>query len=377
MELTSLALALVFGLGLLGADSVMSSGSVEVEVAIAPKIDTISVDEQTLAFRFKDQLDEITSTASVVRPPEIRSRHEQGLGMALAEAVHAQNVAFALQRQFGYNPDSVRFALYVENGAMRGLVGGRGHLVGNFNQVIAPNPGESLMSFVRRCALWSGSQLAPYSTALYLLQQHTSDKDFTDVVALVGHAKALLPPTPTSFDRGLLDNLLGLVALFKNDPQSARRAFNDAIAADPTNPVPFLNAAFTDLQLDEYQKAADRMAELVRLAPPSNQVLLATAYMTWGAARMGLHDLPGADPLLAEATRADPDISSAFGLWAEAKRLAGDSEAADRLDRTAREATAKLENYSEVAALYFHLAWRDNQPVTLNKFSNPTVVTFH
>jgi hypothetical protein len=69
--------------------------------------------------------------------------------------------------------------------------------------------------------------------------------------------------------------------------------------------------------------------------------------------------------------------SSAFGLWAEAKRLAGDSAAADRLDRTAREATATLENYSEVAALYFHLAWRDNQPVTLSKFSNPTVVTFH
>jgi hypothetical protein len=159
MELTTLTLALVFGLGLLGADSVMSAGSVEVEVAIAPKIEAISVDEQTLASRFKDQLDEITSTASVVRPPEIRSRHEQGLGMALAEAVHAQNVAFALQRQFGYNPDSVRFALYVENGAMRGLVGGRGHLAGNFNQVIAPNPGESLMSFVRRCALWSGSQV--------------------------------------------------------------------------------------------------------------------------------------------------------------------------------------------------------------------------
>jgi hypothetical protein len=141
---------------------------------------------------------------------------------------------------------------------------------------------------VRRCALWSGSQLAPYSTALYLMQQHASDKDFTDVTALVEHAKGLLPPTPTSFDRALLDNLLGLVALFKNDPSAARKAFNDAMVEDPTNPVPFLNAAFTDMQFNEYQKAADRMAELVRLAPPSNKVLRATAYMTWGAARMGM-----------------------------------------------------------------------------------------
>jgi Tfp pilus assembly protein PilF len=186
-----------------------------------------------------------------------------------------------------------------------------------------------------------------------------------------------LPPTPTSFDRALLDNLLGLVALFKNDPQSARKAFNDAMTADPTNPVPFLNAAFTDVQLDEYQKAVDRMAELVRVAPPSNNVLLATAYMTWAAGLLGLHDVPAADRMLAKATQIDPDSSSAFGLRAEAKRLAGDGAAADRLDRTAREATAKLENYSEVAALYFHLSWLDNQPVTLNKFSNPTVVTFH
>src|SRR5947207_6318257 len=161
MELTTLALALVFGLGLLGADSVMHAGSVEVEVAIAPKVENISVDEQTLASRFKDVFDEITSTASVVHPPEIRSRVDQGLGMALFEAVHAQNIAFALQREMGFNPDTVRFALFVENGALQALVAGRSHLVGNFSQVMALNPGESLMSFVRRCALWGGSQLAP------------------------------------------------------------------------------------------------------------------------------------------------------------------------------------------------------------------------
>jgi hypothetical protein len=377
MELTTLALALMFSLGLLGADSVMHAGSVEVEVAIAPKIESISVDEQTLSLQFKDQLDLITSTASVVHPPEIRSRHEQGLGMALAEAVSAQTVAFALQREMGYDPDNIRFALFVENGTMRASVAGRSHLIGTFGEVITPNPGESLMSLVRRCALWSGSQLAPYSTALYLLQQHASDKDFSDVTALVEHAKALLPPTPTSFDRALLDNLLGLVALFKNDPLAARKAFNDAMVEDPTNPVPFLNAAFTDVQLDEYQKAADRMADLVRLAPPSNKVLLATAYMTWGAARMGLHDLPGADRMLAKATQINPESSSAFGLWSEAKRLEGDDAVAERLHHVALENTATFENYSEVASLYFHLAWRDNQPVVRSEFANPDVVKFH
>src|SRR5437762_12810484 len=144
MELTTLAFALLFGLGLLAVDSVMHSGSVEVEVAIAPKIEAISVDEQTLVSRFKDLLDEITSTGSVVRPPEIRSHLDQGLGMALFEAVHAQNIAFALQREFGHNPDTIRFALYMENGALQALVAGRSHVVGSFSQVIAPTAGEGM-----------------------------------------------------------------------------------------------------------------------------------------------------------------------------------------------------------------------------------------
>src|SRR5437764_1740537 len=376
MELTSLTLAVVLGLGLLGADTVLRSGSVEVEVAIAPKVENISVDKETLASRFKDQLDEITSTTAIVRPQEIRSRADQGLGMALFEAIHAQNVAFALQRELGYHPDRIRFALFVENGVMHGLVTGRSHLIGNFSQIITPNKGEDLMGFVRRCALWGGSQLAPYSTALYLLQKHAADKDFADLVTFVEHAKSLLPATPISFDRALLDNVLGLVALFRNDPKAARKAFNDAMTADPTNAVPFLNAAFTDLQFNDYQRAADRMAELIRLAPPANKVLLSTAYMTWGAARMGMRDIKGADRMLEKAVAANPDSSSALGLWAEAKKLAGD-RAAERLERLAHESAATLENYSEVAALYFHLSWADNEPVTLNRFTNPKGVTFH
>jgi Tfp pilus assembly protein PilF len=119
------------------------------------------------------------------------------------------------------------------------------------------------------------------------------------------------------------------------------------------------------------------MAELVRIAPPESKVLLATAYLTWGAARMGQHDLAGADRMLAKAVEINPQSSTAYAFWSEAKKLAGEQAAADRLERQAHEVAATFENYAEVAALYFHLAWRDNEPVTRNKFSNPAVVTFH
>ncbi len=380
MDLTTLAVAVLLALGVLATDTVIKAGSVAVEVGIAPRIEKISIDEPSLAAVFQNQLNTIVQTFSVVPTiahPEIRSKRDQGVGMALAKAVNVQNIAYALQHEFGYKPDTIRFTLFSQDGALRGFVSGQSQRFGNFGQVMVPDPGETVIAFAQRCALWAASQLAPYSTALYFLQKHSSDKDFTELVTLVEDAKALLPPTPTSFDRALFDNLLGLVALFKNDPQAARKAFDAAMFADPTNPVPFLNAAFTDLLLDDNQKAADRMAELVRIAPPENKVLLATAYMTWGAARLALRDLPGADRMLAKTVEVNPQSAAAFALWAAVKSLEGNQAAADRLNLLAGEASATFANFEEVAALYFNLSWRDKEPIIRNKFSNPRVVTLH
>jgi hypothetical protein len=59
------------------------------------------------------------------------------------------------------------------------------------------------------------------------------------------------------------------------------------------------------------------------------------------------------------------------------KDLQGDHASAERYTHQAMLNTTTLENYGEVATLYFHLSWRDNEAVTLSKFNNPSVVTFH
>ncbi len=346
MDLTTIGYVVLLALGLLGTDAVLYSGSVQVEVAEVPKIEKLDVDQMTLTYEFETALDEITNNQSVVHPPEIRSSRDRGVGMALAEAFNMEKAAYALQAEVGYKPDHLHFALYSEEGGLRALVSGSSHLTGPFQQIMAPNQGEPFFAFVRRCALWGASQLAPYSVALYLMNKHAADQDFTDAIALAEHAKSLLPPTPTSFDRALFDNLIGLMALFRNDIKAARAAFEAAMADDPTDPVPFLNAAFTDLQFDESQKASDRMEQLLRLAPPSNPVLRATADMIWAAARLGLKDQKGADRLLAEATRLAPESSTAFGLWAEVKSQMGDKPAAAAFQRRALENTATFENYA-------------------------------
>jgi tetratricopeptide (TPR) repeat protein len=314
---------------------------------------------------------------SVINPPEIRASHDQGLGMAIAQAVDAVGIVYALQTQFGYAPDRLRLALYLEHGELRGQVSGVTRDIGTFRQLITPYKDEPVLAFVRRCALWSASEIAPYSTALFLMQKHASDKDFTDVFALIDHTKSELPPTPVSFDKSLLDNLRGIALLFQNKQAEAQEAFELAMAEDPSNPVAEINGAFADLQLDKYQQGTDRMRNLIHDKPPGNKMLLATAYLTWAAAEMGLHNLSEADRLLARTAELAPDSATAFGLWAELKSLQGDESSAARYNHQAQLNTATFENYGEVAALYFHLSWRNNEAVTLNKFTNPTIVSFH
>src|SRR5579863_5579951 len=188
MDPTTLLTAILVAVGLLGTDAVIYSGSVIVDVAAPPKIESVSIDKATLEVEFNDKLNEIARTSSVVRPIEIRPSSEQGLGMSLAEAAGVQSVASALQGTFGFNPDRLRFALYTENDQLRGLVSGSSHLTKSFRTVMVPYKDEKLLAFVQRCALWGASQLAPYSTALYLLEQHSSDGDFTDVIALANHS---------------------------------------------------------------------------------------------------------------------------------------------------------------------------------------------
>ena len=71
-----------------------------------------------------------------------------------------------------------------------------------------------MLAFVRRCAMWSASRVAPYMTALYLMQRHSVDKDFTNALALMDKAESELPPTPVSFHRTAFDNLRSIIFLF-------------------------------------------------------------------------------------------------------------------------------------------------------------------
>ena len=116
---------------------------------------------------------------------------------------------------------------------------------------------------------------------------------------------------------------------------------------------------------------------LLRDKPPTDKVLLSTAYMTLAAAQLGVHDVNGADRAIAKAIEAYPEASSAYDLWSDIKREKGDEAQAELLHRKALENSVSFENYGEIAALYFRMAWRNDQPVMRSPFSNPTLGGVH
>ncbi len=380
MDFTAVVTALFIALGLLGIDTFRHGDVVDLEVVSAPslnKSDRAALDQGTLDQEFAYTLTRIAETPSLIQTPLIHTMQDEGIGMAVFAALKMKHVAKSLQAEISNPPDSVRLTLYIEQGELHGLIHGVDRRVGIFRTTLTAGKSEPMVDFVHRCSTWVAAQLAPYTTALYELQSHANDGDFSKAIELAQHAKSSIPPTPISVDRSLFDNLLGLIALFRNDPRSGRDSFEAAIAEDPTNPAPKLNAAFTDIQLGDYAQAAERIRPLADDSAAQSSIVQAVAYMTWAAAEMGQHQFASADSLLAKATALNPDCAVAFDLWAETKRAMGDANAAAAYRRQALSNSERFQNYGEFAQLYFQLAWQGGKAVTRSGYGNPASVQFH
>ena len=375
MDLTTLFAAISLAFGLLTFETIRTSDRVSVEAAGLPRIERTSIDQVTVEQEFADQLNKVAKVISIVLPPEVHTQQEVGLGKAIGSLLKINDLVKAMKTDFGYTPDGMRLAMFTDNNRLGAVVSGRGKRVGQFRLTVYPNEGESLIEFVRRCSLIGASHLAPYGTTLFLLQEGARTGDLSGARQLSDRAKAALPDTPESFERSLLENVDGLIALIDRNFDRAHDLFQQSVRSSARNPAAALNAAFTEIQRNEYAQAEERMRVLLAMTQDDNEILISTIHMTRGAALLGLRRFDEAHDALQTATRVNPKNSSAWFLLAEASERLGDTEAARRLRREAFQANDSLENYAEVAALYFSLSWKDNMPLTESPFRNPEVAT--
>lgn len=382
MDLTSLTYVLIVALGFLGFDAVMHHPDVILQSEASGTFEKTTINVDLVNDVLKHEVERISATPTVMTKPVVRVGRLEGIAMSVSEALKMQSVAYALQAQVGYPSDEIKLSLFGEGGAAKVLVTGTGHVrMASFEEQVTLDPGETIVGLLQRAAVIAMAHVDPYVAALNEMQTHADDKDFTPAQTIITFAMAGLPPTPLNFERSLFENLNGLIALFDGDPHAARDWFVRAEASCPDNTeadaVASVNVAFADLQIDHDREAADHIEMLLRDKPPTDKVLLATAYMTLAAAQLGVHDVNGADGTIAKAVEVYPETSSAYDLWADIKREKGDAAQADRMHRKALDNSVLFENYSEIAALYFRLAWRDNQPMMRSPFSNPTLGGIH
>jgi tetratricopeptide (TPR) repeat protein len=375
MDLTTFAIAVALIIGLFGFDTVLHPKDVVLEAEVvlpAGPAARVAISEDMLTDILKAEHERISATPSVIARPVIQVGRGDGIAISIAEALAIPSVAYAVQSQLGIKPDYVKLRLFVEEGTTKVLVTGfGGRRFNSFQQEVSQRKDEPVIALAYRAALIAIARVDPYITALNLLQHHADDGDFHDCEALIAHTLGTLPGSPEHAERARFQNLQGIIALFRNDPAGAARLFESAMSSDPGNPVAVLNASFAHMAANQDTEALAHIEALLDRAPPADPVLLGTAYTTLAAARMGLGDLDGAETAIRTSVEAYPNSSTAYGLWSELKRLQGDAAGAETMRHRAAAATIYFENYAEIAALYFRMAWHAGEPIMRSPFTNP------
>jgi tetratricopeptide (TPR) repeat protein len=213
--------------------------------------------------------------------------------------------------------------------------------------------------------------MAPYGTTLLLMQDGVRTGDMTAAQKLSDHAKAFLPDTPESFERSLLENVDGLIALFDKNVDAAHAAFVRAILSSDANPVAVLNAAFTDVQLGRFERAEARVAGLLTGTASRNTMLHSAAHMTRAAALLAQGRVREANSAAETATRINPGNSHAWYVQSVVRAAMNDREGAERMRQRAYQTNDSVDNYAEVAALYFLLPTAAGTPLTVSPFRSP------
>lgn len=375
MDLATFVLVLATAVGAVGLDALLHPRDVVLETVTTGTLERTSIDSSLARSIVEDEVAHVSATPTLMSKPQLRWSNQGGIAAAIAEATRLQSVAYAIQAQFGYQPDEYRIALFSENGQVKVLVTGQSARRGTgFSQVIVQDAGESVVDLIRRATLIGLARVDPYLTALYMLERHGAAGE-QEVAAVLAVVLPHFPDSALSPQRAMYENLQGILLLMKQDIPGAQGAFERAAASDPDNVAAALNVAFCDIALKRYDPAGTRMRSLIEGRRPADKVLLATAYVTWAAARMGLGDLDGAEALAVAGTDSNPESATALGLWAELRHRKGDEAGAEQLRARARQSNAAFENYAEIASLYYQLALSDNQKLIRSPYSNPDTVS--
>lgn len=368
MDPVTLLTAVAAAFGVLSADAVLHSDTVNIHIALPADVSKTLPKDEVLEEVFISGMEEIVETQSFFGKPTVQSGHAKTIGSVLAHALKVEDFAAAIQHQFGMKVATVNASFTNDGGKLQLMAVVSDIDEPPFTLVVKREADEPLKDMLTRAAEGTMEHLAPYLTAVYLLNEGDHSGNYDKVNHLIAGMTKQYASNAFKKERASALNLAGIVALHRNDPAGAQTLFIAADKADPDLLIPRLNQAFIEL-VNDHEQAAIALLDPVLVAARAKKdyTLLAAAEMTRAAAYMGLNRLDYASVALTNAAYWDPTSALVPSLEAELERAKGDEAKAAAFLVHATDNLDTFETYPELASLYYKLSWRKGEPLTRNE----------
>jgi len=355
MDLVTLATLFGLGLGLIGIDAVTNIHTFSISLNVPSELEKRGFTQAVAEDIFINEVERIMEVPSFIVHPEVRSVAKESVVGAVAKSLQLEDVTIAIQRAIGLDPVHLNGAILPEED------GPRLYLTASAGSSRAYHLDHKGKKDDYVGLLHSGARLVmeragPYRSALYnFVEDSKRDGDYTTAERIAKQELAREPRADTRERRAFMTNLLGMIALMRNDVPGGEARFREVIEMERRLAIGYLNLAFVQLHRGQNEEAiatARRVHEGRLTDAP--QLLTAAAVMRGLASySLGRHD--EAAHRFHHALREDRHGSTIYEYWAlMLQEMGRNEEAAIRRDQAVANRQV-VDSYPEIAALYFYL----------------------
>lgn len=360
MDLTTFLVGLMIALGLIGSDAYLNSNTLYLDANVSNNLVDQGYSQEVVIERVVSQIQRMSDNHSLVSSPTFRSSDSKSFAVALAEAIKVEKAMVALQDLIGYVPPRMFATVVGEGESVKVVVSGFSEDAG-FLQAEADGTADDMESVFHLAAINIILKVDPYTGILHHVGRHTGDGDLDQAKKWIQDAIAASPGVPRHDKRAFLENLRGIVALLGNDPD-AEDFFRRAIASKPDFAVAWLNLAFALVHQGRFQEAiiaARRVTDPWWWSMTGDRKILSAAQNLIGMARWRMNDDAGAVAAFRKALKHNPKAAATYEYWGQLLLAEGRPAEAAQKWRAGERNAAFLNNYPEVAMLYF---WIPDRP---------------
>src|SRR6185437_3628719 len=167
MDLSSLLVAVLLSLGLIGTDAVINAGTISFNVQVTEDLSKKGYTPQLVDAMMDGYLREYVEFKSLAHPPQIRSAQDESVVSAIAGSVNLKGVTQAFQSDFGLNPVRITGSLMATgNDQFRFILTGTSTHTGLF-VIDESSTGQALPEFTESVAEVIVTRIEPYAAAIH------------------------------------------------------------------------------------------------------------------------------------------------------------------------------------------------------------------